>query len=98
MDRLAALIARSGFLAAAQGRVGRAFGLGAGAFVPWVDARSCEACVRSYDVRNVVPHTWDEGRGGVGRTLARARSGEGCGENLLGGDGGAAVSGCLIVR
>ena len=39
MDRLAALIARSGFLAAAQGRVGRAFGLGAGAFVPWVDAR-----------------------------------------------------------
>lgn len=59
-DWLAAWMARTGFLAAAQECVVRAFGLGTGAFALWVDAGSREVRVRRYDARMVVPLTWDE--------------------------------------
>lgn len=53
-------MARTGFLAAAQECVVRAFGLGTGAWALWVDAGSRESRVRRYDARMVVPLTWDE--------------------------------------
>lgn len=59
-DWLAAWMARTGFLAAAQECVVRAFGLGTGAWALWVDAGSHEVRVRRYDARMVVPITWDE--------------------------------------
>lgn len=59
-DWLAAWMARTGFLAAAQECVVRAFGLGTGAWALWVDAGSREVRVRRYDARMVVPLTWDE--------------------------------------
>ena len=60
-DWLAGWMARTGFLAAAQECVVRAFGLGTGAWALWVDSRSREVRVRRYDARMVVPLTWDEG-------------------------------------
>ena len=51
---------RTGFLAAAQECVVRAFGLGTGAWALWVDAGSRDVRVRRYDARMVVPLTWDE--------------------------------------
>lgn len=59
-DWLAAWMARTGFLASAQERVVRAFGLGTGAWALWVDAGAGEVRVRRYDARMVVPLTWDE--------------------------------------
>ena len=59
-DWLAAWMARTGFLAAAQECVVRAFGLGTGAWALWVDAGAGEVRVRRYDARMVVPLTWDE--------------------------------------
>ncbi|MDM8289234.1 hypothetical protein QUW41_07940 [Slackia piriformis] len=59
-DWLAAWMARTGFLAAAQECVVRAFGLGTGAWALWVDAGAREVRVRRYDARMVVPLTWDE--------------------------------------
>lgn len=59
-DWLSAWMARTGFLAAAQECVVRAFGLGTGAWALWVDAGAGEARVRRYDARMVVPLTWDE--------------------------------------
>ena len=59
-DWLAAWMARTGFLVAAQECVVRAFGLGTGAWALWVDAGSREVRVRRYDARMVVPLTWDE--------------------------------------
>ena len=57
---LAAWMARTGFLAAAQECVVRAFGLGTGAWALWVDAGARDVRVRRYDARMVVPLTWDE--------------------------------------
>lgn len=59
-DWLSAWMARTGFLAAAQECVVRAFGLGTGAWALWVDAGAGEVRVRRYDARMVVPLTWDE--------------------------------------
>ena len=59
-DWLAVWMARTGFLAAAQECVVRAFGLGTGAWALWVDAGTREVRVRRYDARMVVPLTWDE--------------------------------------
>ena len=59
-DWLLAWMARTGFLAAAQECVVRAFGLGTGAWALWVDAGAGEVRVRRYDARMVVPLTWDE--------------------------------------
>lgn len=59
-DWLAAWMARTGFLAAAQECVVWAFSLGTGAWVLWVDASAREVRVRPYDARMVVPLTWDE--------------------------------------
>lgn len=59
-DWLAAWMARTGFLAAAQECVVRAFSLGTGAWVLWVDASAREVRVRPYDARMVVPLTRDE--------------------------------------
>ena len=59
-DWLADWMARTGFLAAAQECVVRAFGLGTGAFALWVDAGARDVRVRRYDARMVVPLTWDE--------------------------------------
>lgn len=59
-DWFSAWMARTGFLAAAQECVVRAFGLGTGAWALWVDAGAGEVRVRRYDARMVVPLTWDE--------------------------------------
>lgn len=59
-DWLDGWMRRTGFLAAAQECVVRAFGLGTGAWTLWVDAGSREVRVRRYDARMVVPLTWDE--------------------------------------
>ena len=53
-------MAHTGFLASAQERVVRAFGLGTGAWALWPDAGAGEVRVRRYDARMVVPLTWDE--------------------------------------
>ncbi|OUO62066.1 hypothetical protein B5F74_02315 [Collinsella sp. An271] len=59
-DWLTSWMGRTGFLAAAQDAVVRAFGLGTGAFALWVDVDTREVRVRHYDARMVVPLTWDE--------------------------------------
>ena len=59
-DWLSTWMARTGFLAAAQECVVRAFGLGTGAWALWVDAGAGEVRVRRYDARMVVPLTWDD--------------------------------------
>ena len=56
---LSRFLADTGFLAAAQATVVRAFGLGTGAWALWVDAGAREVRVRHYDARMVVPLTWD---------------------------------------
>lgn len=53
-------LAETGFMAAAQATVVRAFGMGTGAWALWVDADSGKVRVRHYDARMVVPLTWDE--------------------------------------
>lgn len=57
---LSSWMAETGFLAAAQECVVRAFGLGTGAWALWVDAGLGRVRVRRYDARMVVPLTWDE--------------------------------------
>lgn len=57
---LAGFLARSGFMAAAQATVVRAFGMGTGAWALWVDADAGVVRVRHYDARMVIPLTWDE--------------------------------------
>ena len=57
---LSSWMAETGFLAAAQECVVRAFGLGTGAWALWVDAGAGRVRVRRYDARMVVPLTWDE--------------------------------------
>lgn len=57
---LADWLTETGFLAAAQECVVRAFGLGTGAWALWVDAGARHVRVRRYDARMVVPLTWDE--------------------------------------
>lgn len=57
---LEAWLAETGFMAAAQATVVRAFGMGTGAWALWVDADAGKVRVRHYDARMVVPLTWDE--------------------------------------
>lgn len=59
-DWLADFFARTGFMAAAQSCVVRAFGLGTGALGLWCDLGAQEVRVRCYDARMVVPLSWDE--------------------------------------
>ena len=56
---LARFFSDTGFLAAAQATVVRAFGLGTGAWALWVDPARRDVRVRHYDARMVVPLTWD---------------------------------------
>lgn len=58
-DWLEAWLAETGFMAAAQATVVRAFGMGTGAWALWVDADAGKVRVRHYDARMVVPLTWD---------------------------------------
>ena len=53
-------LAETGFMAASQATVVRAFGMGTGAWALWVDADAGKVRVRHYDARMVVPLTWDE--------------------------------------
>lgn len=48
------------FMSAAQATVARAFGLGTGAWALRLDPDKRKVCVRHYDVRMVIPLTWDE--------------------------------------
>lgn len=59
-DWLEGFLARSGFMAAAQATVVRAFGMGTGAWALWVDADAGSVRIRHYDARMVIPLTWDE--------------------------------------
>lgn len=60
---LEAWLAETGFMAAAQATVVRAFGMGTGAWALWVDADTGKVRVRRYDARMVVLLTWDEETG-----------------------------------
>lgn len=57
---LGGFLAQSGFMAAAQATVVRAFGMGTGAWALWVDADTGAARGRHYDNRMVIPLTWDK--------------------------------------
>ena len=57
---LEGFLAQSGFMAAAQATVVRAFGMGTGAWALWVDADAGNVRIRHYDARMVIPLTWDE--------------------------------------
>ena len=59
-DWLSGFLARSGFMAAAQATVVRAFGMGTGAWALWVDADAGSARIWHYDARMVIPLAWDE--------------------------------------
>lgn len=59
-DWLGAFFSGTGFMAAAQATVVRAFGLGTGAFALWVDLGKRRVRIRHYDARMVIPLTWDE--------------------------------------
>ncbi|RDB69450.1 hypothetical protein [Eggerthella sinensis] len=59
-DWLSAFFSETGFMAAAQATVVRAFGLGTGAFALWVDLGKRRVRIRHYDARMVIPLTWDE--------------------------------------
>ena len=59
-DWLEGFLAQSGFMAAAQATVVRAFGMGTGAWALWVDADAGNVRIRHYDARMVIPLTWDE--------------------------------------
>ena len=59
-DWLEGFLAQSGFMAAAQATVVRAFGLGTGAWALWVGADAGSVRIRHYDARMVIPLTWDE--------------------------------------
>lgn len=59
-DWLEGFLAQSGFMAAAQATVVRAFGMGTGAWALWVDADAGSVRIRNYDARMVIPLTWDE--------------------------------------
>jgi hypothetical protein len=58
-DWLEEYFANSGFMAAAQATVMRAFGLGTGAFALFFDIGRGKVKVRQFDARMVVPLTWD---------------------------------------
>ncbi len=58
-ERLARFFADTGFWAAAQECVVRAFGLGTGAWALQADTGRREASVRFYDAREIVPLAWD---------------------------------------
>ena len=59
-DWLEGFLAQSGFMAAAQATVVKAFGMGTGAWALWVDADAGNVRIRHYDARMVIPLTWDE--------------------------------------
>lgn len=59
-DWLGAFFSETGFMAAAQATVVRAFGLGTGAFALWMDLGKRRVRIRHYDARMVIPLTWDE--------------------------------------
>lgn len=59
-DWLEGFLAQSGFMAAAQATVVKAFGMGTGAWALWVDADAGSVRIRHYDARMVIPLTWDE--------------------------------------
>lgn len=56
----ASFFSSTGFMAAAQECAVRAFGLETGAWALWVDPARRNVRVRRYDVRMVVPLTWDK--------------------------------------
>lgn len=58
-DWLASFFSSTNFWGRAQETVVRAFGLGTGAFVVWLDAGRRLVRVRHYDARMVVPLAWD---------------------------------------
>ena len=58
-DWLGSLLSTTGFWGRAQETVGRAFGLGTGAFAVWMDVGRRLVRVRHYDARMVVPLSWD---------------------------------------
>lgn len=58
-DWLSSFFSASNFWGRAQETVARAFGMGTGAFVVWMDVGRKLVKVRHYDARMVVPLSWD---------------------------------------
>lgn len=59
-DWLSSFFSATNFMSAAQATVVRAFGLGTGAWALWLDLDHRKVRIRHYDVRMVIPLTWDE--------------------------------------
>ena len=59
-DWLESFFSSTNFMSAAQATVVRAFGLGTGAWALWLDLDHKKVRIRHYDVRMVIPLTWDE--------------------------------------
>lgn len=57
---LNAHFSETGFWAASQAMVEKAFGLGTGAWALWLDLDKREVRARCFDARMIVPLTWDE--------------------------------------